>query len=74
VSQDELHPEEGLAPPVDQKEWLSLLNEDGQLEDDLTLRKVLCTYVKTKTVNFHSIFTMLQAVVNTVLNLKKETP
>lgn len=40
MSQDELHPEEGLVPPVGQDEWLSLLNEDGQLEDDLTLRKV----------------------------------
>ena len=40
MSQDELHPEEGLVPPVDQEAWLSLLNEDGQLEDDLTLRKV----------------------------------
>ncbi|KAJ9577600.1 hypothetical protein L9F63_005787, partial [Diploptera punctata] len=39
VSQEELHPEEGLVPPVDQEAWLSLLNEDGQLEDDLTLRK-----------------------------------
>ncbi|KDR24295.1 TBC1 domain family member 16, partial [Zootermopsis nevadensis] len=39
VSQDELHPEEGLVPPVGQEEWSSLLNEDGQLEDDLTLRK-----------------------------------
>jgi hypothetical protein len=41
VSQEELHPEEGLVPPVGQEEWLSLLNEDGQLEDDLALRKVL---------------------------------
>ena len=40
MSQEELHPEEGLVPPVDQEAWLSLLNEDGQLEDDLTLRKV----------------------------------
>lgn len=41
MSQDELHPEEGLIAPVGLEEWQSLLNVDGQLEDDLTLRKVL---------------------------------
>jgi len=41
VSQDELHPEEGLIAPVGPEEWQNLLNVDGQLEDDLALRKVL---------------------------------
>jgi hypothetical protein len=41
VSQDELHPEEGLIAPVGLEEWQNLLTMDGQLEDDLTLRKVL---------------------------------
>jgi len=41
VSQDELHPEEGLITPVGLEEWQNLLNVDGQLEDDLALRKVL---------------------------------
>ncbi|KAJ8873777.1 hypothetical protein PR048_024611 [Dryococelus australis] len=40
VGQDELHPEEGEMGPVDAAMWLSLLNEHGQLEDDLALRKV----------------------------------
>ncbi|XP_067006037.2 TBC1 domain family member 16 [Anabrus simplex] len=39
VSQEELHPEEGLVAPVGQEAWLNLLNEEGQLEDDLILRK-----------------------------------
>ncbi|KAK7788661.1 hypothetical protein R5R35_013084 [Gryllus longicercus] len=39
VGQDELHPEEGLVPPVGRDMWINLLNEEGQLEDDLTLRK-----------------------------------
>ncbi|XP_071443514.1 TBC1 domain family member 16 [Hetaerina americana] len=39
VKEEELHPEEGLIPVVDQEFWSSLLNEEGQIEDDLTLRK-----------------------------------
>nr|CAD7407138.1 unnamed protein product [Timema poppensis] len=40
VSQKELHPEDGRVAPVDESIWLSLLNEEGQVEDDLVLRKV----------------------------------
>ncbi|CAG2059749.1 unnamed protein product [Timema podura] len=40
VSQKELHPEDGGVAPVDESIWLSLLNEEGQIEDDLVLRKV----------------------------------
>nr|CAD7427468.1 unnamed protein product [Timema monikensis] len=39
VSQKELHPEDGRVAPVDESIWLSLLNEEGQVEDDLVLRK-----------------------------------
>ncbi|XP_063231993.1 TBC1 domain family member 16 [Bacillus rossius redtenbacheri] len=39
VGQDELHPEEGGVAPVDAAAWLGLLNDEGQLEDDLALRK-----------------------------------
>jgi len=40
VSLDELHPEEGTIGVVDLDVWIQVLNPDGQVEDDLTLRKV----------------------------------
>ncbi|XP_015433731.1 PREDICTED: TBC1 domain family member 16-like [Dufourea novaeangliae] len=39
VSRDELHPEEGQVPMITSLAWKDLLNEKGQVEDDLTLRK-----------------------------------
>ncbi|KAG8221891.1 hypothetical protein J437_LFUL006709 [Ladona fulva] len=39
VREDELHPEEGQMGMVDEAFWLGLLNEEGQVEDDLLLRK-----------------------------------
>lgn len=39
VSRDELHPEEGQVPMITSLAWKDLLNERGQVEDDLTLRK-----------------------------------
>lgn len=39
VSRDELHPEEGQVPMITSLAWKDLLNEQGQVEDDLTLRK-----------------------------------
>ncbi|KOC60131.1 TBC1 domain family member 16 [Habropoda laboriosa] len=39
VSRDELHPEEGQVPMITSLAWKDLLNERGQLEDDLALRK-----------------------------------
>ncbi len=42
VGEDELHPEEGQIGIVDLDVWIQVLNPEGQIEDDLTLRKVLC--------------------------------
>ncbi|KAG7189432.1 hypothetical protein KM043_017134 [Ampulex compressa] len=39
VSRDELHPEEGQVAMITSLAWKDLLNERGQVEDDLTLRK-----------------------------------
>lgn len=39
VSRDELHPEEGQVPMITSLAWKDLLNERGQVEDDLALRK-----------------------------------
>ncbi|XP_012214749.1 TBC1 domain family member 16 [Linepithema humile] len=39
VSRDELHPEEGQVPMITSLAWKDLLNERGQMEDDLALRK-----------------------------------
>lgn len=39
VSRDELHPEEGQVPMITSLAWKDLLNEKGQVEDDLALRK-----------------------------------
>ncbi|XP_020707779.2 TBC1 domain family member 16 [Athalia rosae] len=39
VSQDELHPEEGQVAMITSLAWKDLLNERGQVEDDLALRK-----------------------------------
>ncbi|XP_058790396.1 TBC1 domain family member 16 isoform X2 [Phymastichus coffea] len=39
VSRDELHPEEGQVPMITSLAWRDLLNERGQVEDDLTLRR-----------------------------------
>ncbi|KAL7295532.1 hypothetical protein TKK_0011176 [Trichogramma kaykai] len=39
VSSDELHPEEGQVPMITSLAWQDMLNERGQLEDDLGLRK-----------------------------------
>lgn len=39
VSEEELHPEEGHTAPISREVWESLLNELGQVEDDLALRK-----------------------------------
>lgn len=39
VSVLELHPEEGQVPKLTEEVFRSLFNEQGQLEDDLTLRK-----------------------------------
>ncbi|XP_078036787.1 TBC1 domain family member 16 [Augochlora pura] len=39
VSRDELHPEEGQVPMITSLAWKDLLNEKGQVEDDLVLRK-----------------------------------
>ncbi|XP_015597803.1 TBC1 domain family member 16 isoform X2 [Cephus cinctus] len=39
VTRDELHPEEGQVPMITSLAWKDLLNERGQVEDDLALRK-----------------------------------
>ncbi|KAH0560180.1 TBC1 domain family member 16 [Cotesia glomerata] len=39
IARDELHPEEGQVPMITSLTWKDLLNERGQVEDDLTLRK-----------------------------------
>lgn len=39
VGEDELHPEEGQIGIVDLDVWIQVLNPEGQIEDDLTLRK-----------------------------------
>ncbi|XP_046815674.1 TBC1 domain family member 16 isoform X2 [Vespa crabro] len=39
VGRDELHPEEGQVPMITSLAWKDLLNEKGQVEDDLALRK-----------------------------------
>ncbi|KAG5318994.1 TBC16 protein, partial [Acromyrmex heyeri] len=39
VSRDELHPEEGQVPMITSLAWKNLLNERGQMEDDLALCK-----------------------------------
>lgn len=39
VSDLELHPEEGHVPKLTEEMFRALFNENGQLEDDLTLRK-----------------------------------
>ncbi|XP_034242727.1 TBC1 domain family member 16 [Thrips palmi] len=39
VGEDELHPEEGQIGVVDLDVWIQVLNPEGQIEDDLTLRK-----------------------------------
>ncbi|XP_011301366.1 TBC1 domain family member 16 [Fopius arisanus] len=39
VARDELHPEEGQVPMITSLAWKDLLNERGQVEDDLALRK-----------------------------------
>lgn len=39
VSDLELHPEEGQVPKLTEEAFRCLLNENGQLEDDLLLRK-----------------------------------
>ncbi|XP_043289234.1 TBC1 domain family member 16 isoform X2 [Venturia canescens] len=39
VSRDELHPEEGQVPMITSLAWQDLLNERGQVEEDLALRK-----------------------------------
>ncbi|XP_053594980.1 TBC1 domain family member 16 [Microplitis demolitor] len=39
IARDELHPEEGHVPMITSLTWKDLLNERGQVEDDLTLRK-----------------------------------
>lgn len=39
VSRDELHPEEGQVAMVTSMIWDEILNDKGQVEDDLTLRK-----------------------------------
>ncbi|XP_034942229.1 TBC1 domain family member 16 [Chelonus insularis] len=39
IARDELHPEEGKVPMITSLAWKDLLNERGQVEDDLTLRK-----------------------------------
>lgn len=41
VSQEELHPEEGRVPPVSPVTWQHLLTPQGQLQDDLALRKAV---------------------------------
>lgn len=39
VARDELHPEEGRVPMITSLAWKDLLNERGQIEDDLALRR-----------------------------------
>lgn len=39
IARSELHPEEGQVPMITSLMWKDLLNEKGQIEDDLTLRK-----------------------------------
>lgn len=41
VSDLELHPEEGQVGKLTEELFRSLFNENGQLEDDLTLRKAV---------------------------------
>ena len=44
MGEDELHPEEGHIGVVDLDVWIQVLNPEGQIEDDLTLRKVQLSY------------------------------
>ncbi|XP_054283998.1 TBC1 domain family member 16-like isoform X1 [Macrosteles quadrilineatus] len=39
VSESDLHPEEGTVSPISSADWVEMLNCDGQLEDDVPLRK-----------------------------------
>lgn len=41
VSESELHPEEGQHKCLDADSWITYFNEEGQIEDDLTLRRAI---------------------------------
>lgn len=41
VSAAECHPEEGIYTMVDEQRWRIFMSEDGVIEDELQLRKVI---------------------------------
>nr|XP_053629773.1 TBC1 domain family member 16-like [Cherax quadricarinatus] len=41
VSESELHPEEGQHKCLDPETWITYFNEEGQIEDDLALRRAI---------------------------------
>lgn len=42
IQQTELLPEETLLSQITQDDWLDMLDDDGQVEDEMLLRKVRC--------------------------------
>ena len=40
IQQTELLPEENLLSQIKQDDWLDMLDDDGQIEDEMFLRKV----------------------------------
>ncbi|KAG8191232.1 hypothetical protein JTE90_021966 [Oedothorax gibbosus] len=47
LSASECHPEEGIYSTVDEQRWRSFTSHDGQIEDELQLRKVPCFPIHT---------------------------
>ena len=41
ISAAECHPEEGIYSMVDEQRWRTFMSEDGIIEDELQLRKVI---------------------------------